>query len=285
TRSLSSSTSTTLIILSMLGSVGGSQVSNSKLSSYLCAMEEAVCKLINVNNGNHTIVSSVLKDAFGMVNNTQLTESNINFSIPFSLPYEVTASNNEVSRIMEKLWNIGDYVNSVFNKDLAEIYNSSAETDYLCDPSSIEFCDTEYNLNHNADMCCKSIGSYITYPSPSTIAPTTVASNVVSSTVTELSSLASSVVDSTVTKLVTIASNTTGSTATESTTLLPTKIVPTINNTSILTIVLVVLLSLALIILAALGYKACKSKKSHNPQAVSQSDNISNHQEERENIV
>ncbi|WP_141663259.1 hypothetical protein, partial [Candidatus Ichthyocystis sparus] len=232
TRSLSSSTSTTLIILSMLGSVGGSQVSNSKLSSYLCAMEEAVCKLINVNNGNRTIVSSVLRDAFSMVNNTQLTESNINFDIPFSLPYEVNASNSEVNRIMNRLWDIGSHVSAIYNSALVKLYNSSAKTDYLCHPSSIEFCDTEYNLNHNADKCCKSIGSYIIYPSPSTIAPTTVASDVVSSTVTELSSLASDVVGSTVTELVTIASNTTGSTATESTTLLPTKIVPTINNTS-----------------------------------------------------
>ncbi|WP_092343780.1 hypothetical protein [Candidatus Ichthyocystis sparus] len=57
------------------------------------------------------------------------------------------------------------------------------------------------------------------------------------------------------------------------------------NNISSLTIVLVVLLSLAPIILAAMGYKACKSRKSHNPQAVPQSDNISNLQEEREDLV
>ncbi|WP_092343658.1 hypothetical protein [Candidatus Ichthyocystis sparus] len=220
----------------MLVSVGGSQVNNnSRLSSYLCVMEEEVCKLINVNNENHTIVSSVLKDAFSIVNYPQLTELDINFSIPFSFPYEVNASNNEENRIVNKLLNITDYVNSVYNRGLAKIYNSPAKTDYLCNPRSVIFCDKEYNLNHNADRCCKSIGSYIIYPSPSKIAPTTVASDIVGSTV--------------------------------------------------LTIVLVVLLPLTLIIFSVLGYRAYKSIKSHNPQALPESVNIPNPQEEMEDLV
>ncbi|WP_092343783.1 hypothetical protein [Candidatus Ichthyocystis sparus] len=63
------------------------------------------------------------------------------------------------------------------------------------------------------------------------------------------------------------------------------KILPTDNNISTLTIALVVLLPIALIIFSALGYRTCRSRKSHNPQALPKSDNISNHQEEREDLV
>ncbi|WP_092490726.1 hypothetical protein [Candidatus Ichthyocystis hellenicum] len=282
------------------------QIISRSVSSYLCGMGKSLCRLINIlgsgDNSDETI-QKTLKGAFDYSENSLGRNPLFNFSIPLILPH-TTGDSGAEEPLISRLWYMGQYLRRASNNALLRRHSNTEYYSFCGDgDNNVDFCDKNYNVNTSfSDICCSSIGSYITYPyvltetvSPQIVVSTTTESEILTSTTVASKIINSTDIGSEVLNLTTMASEVIGSTVigseftnlttaeSELTTLIPTKITLDTASINALNIVLIICSSIALAILAFLGYRALKSSKSYQSQPVSQSDNIDT--AEREDLV
>ncbi|WP_092343691.1 hypothetical protein [Candidatus Ichthyocystis sparus] len=284
---------TSLIVLNALGSASGSNKASSRpLSYHLCALEGSLCELISLKKFGYSVfVDNAFKKSFEDAEHSLEEKFDFNFSIPFSLPS--SEGINEI-RIADQLLAIEEHIKEEYEYVLFyHLADQNRVNNHFCRQASIKFCDKNHNVNTTVSQnCCNNISAYIThYPITSTTAAseilsstmtTTAASEILSSTMT--TTAASEILSSTMTttaaseilssttmisgtlNLTTLRSEIVNLTSSESTILIPTLITPVSNDTTVLTVVLVAILSLTVAIFSFLGYRTYVANKSRHPQ-------------------
>ncbi|WP_242641734.1 hypothetical protein, partial [Candidatus Ichthyocystis sparus] len=258
---------TSLIVLNALGSASGSNKASSRpLSYHLCALEGSLCELISLKKFGYSVfVDNAFKKSFEDAEHSLEEKFDFNFSIPFSLPS--SEGINEI-RIADQLLAIEEHIKEEYEYVLFyHLADQNRVNNHFCRQASIKFCDKNHNVNTTVSQnCCNNISAYIThYP----ITSTTAASEILSSTMTTTAAseiLSSTIMISGTLNLTTLRSEIVNLTSSESTILIPTLITPVSNDTTVLTVVLVAILSLTVAIFSFLGYRTYVANKSRHPQ-------------------
>ncbi|WP_092343782.1 hypothetical protein [Candidatus Ichthyocystis sparus] len=290
---VSSLASTSLIALSMLGVANGVESSTNhcktkyeNIASSFCITAGNICRIMGatkelkkINTSTSEIIEKAIDYSSKTLELERVRSDLKRYDLDSGLPLDIS-SNIDRSKFFNYDCDKTELVNSMYEYMISYLYsyfhdNIKANIESpgsRCTSQNTLFCNRGDPKISTFIKCCPGIGEYVVYdglPALEKKIPT-VSDNVINAITKSTTAISSDIVSRTDTIL--------NSTAME-------KTLPVDNNISILTIALVVILPLTLIIFSALGYRTYKSKKSHNPQNLPKSDNVSNHQEEIEDLV